>query len=308
MDKNIINLQLFADGGAAGGDGGAAAAAAGETGVQAPDAGVRNRKRRENPLANVQYGIQRTEQAESSQQAAEQGEDTGSFDSLIKGKYKAEFDAHVQNIIRQRFKQNADNEAELEGLRSLRDAVGKKFNVDANDIEGLTKAVNYDEAALEEEAISRGMSVENLKLIKELEEKNEQMTKREQKSIAEQRMQEHFNQLAQQADKAKALYPGFNLMQEMQNPEFARLTAPGVGIDVQRAYELVHMDEIKAQAAQQQAKAFANSIKANGARPTENGLNSEQAAATVKTDPRQLTPADRAEIKRRALRGEKVAF
>lgn len=308
MDKNIFNLQLFADGGAAGGDGGAAAAAAGETGVQAPDAGVRNRKKRENPLANVQYGIQRTEQAESSQQAAEQGEDTESFDSLIKGKYKAEFDAHVQNIIRQRFKQNADNEAELEGLRSLRDAVGKKFNVDASDIEGLTKAVSYDEAALEEEAISRGMSVENLKLIKELEEKNEQMAKREQKSIAEQRMQEHFNQLAQQADKAKALYPGFNLMQEMQNPEFARLTAPGVGIDVQRAYELVHMDEIKAQAAQQQAKAFANSIKANGARPTENGLNSEQAAATVKTDPRQLTPADRAEIKRRALRGEKVAF
>ena len=311
MDKYNINLQFFADGGAAGGDGGAAAATAGDTtGVQAPDAGVRkNSRKRENPLANVQYGKQQgTEQHAASAQepAADQGEET--FDSLIKGKYKADFDAHVQNIVRNRFKANAENEAQLEAYKPLMEALGKKFNVDPADIEGMTRAVSYDPEELEMEALQRGMSVDSLMTIKKLEAQNEKLTQQQNKSIAEQRMQAHFNQLAQDSEGLKAMYPNFDLMTEMQNPTFARLTAPGVGISVQQAYELVHMEEIKQQNAKQQALAYANSVRANGARPSENGLTGDQGAQTVKSDPNMLTSADRAEIKRRVMRGEKIAF
>lgn len=311
MEKYNINLQLFADGGAAGGDGGAAAAAGNgdATGVQAPDAGVqKNRRKRENPLANVQYGIQQQKSAPA-ETAAEQGTDTEeTFDSLIKGKFKADFDSHVQNIIRERFKSHQNDSAELEELRKLKAAVGKKFDVAEDNLAGMIEAVEYDEEALEVEAAQRGMTTDALKTVKRLENQNEQLKQREQKSIVEQRMQQHYNTLAQQGEAVKAMYPGFDLMQEMQNPTFARLTAPGVGIPVQQAYELVHLKEIQAQQAQQQAQAFAKSVKANGARPSENGLRGEQAASTVKTDPRQLTRADREEIKRRVARGERIVF
>ena len=312
MDKNIFNLQLFADGGAAGGDGGAAAAAAGETGTPAPDTGVR-KKRRENPLANVQYGIQQQTSAQpdaTAQQAAEQEEDNteDNFESLIKGKYKADFDSHVQGIIQQRFKKNAENEALLESYKPLMEAIGKKFNVDPTDVDGMLNAVSFDKEALEEEAIQRGMSIESLMTVKELERKSEKLNKLEQQSAAQQRMQAHFTQLSQQAEAAKATYPGFDLMAELNNPTFARLTAPGVGIDAKTAYELVHKDEIMAANAQAQAQKISKAIQANGARPAENGLNAGQSASTVKTDPRTLTRDDRAELRRRVARGEKVIF
>lgn len=311
MDNFNIVLQLFAEGG----DGGAAAAAGGDaTGVQAPDAGVRNnRRKRENPLANVQYGIGNqtsTQPDATAQQAAEQGKDNTeeSFESLIKGKYKSDFDSHVQNILQQRFKKNADNDALLESYKPLMEAIGKKFNVDPTDVDGMLNAVSFDEEALEEEAMQRGMSTESLKTVKELERKAEKLNKLEQQSAAQQRMQAHFTQLSQQAEAAKAMYPGFDLMAELNNPTFARLTAPGVGIDAKTAYEIVHKDEIMAANAQAQAQKISKAIQANGARPAENGLNAGQSASTVKTDPRTLTRADREEIKRRVARGEKVVF
>lgn len=310
MDKFNLDLQLFADGGAAGGDGGAAAAAAGDTGVQAPDAGGHKSRKRENPLANVQYGIQpgqTTEQVAPAGKAAEQGADDGdSFDSLIKGKYKADFDAHVQNIIRERFKNQQDNAAELEELRRLKTAVGKKFNVDEKDVSGLVRAVEYDEEALEEEAAQRGMTVETLKLVQNLEDLNADYARRERMSLIEQRNREHFNTLAQQAEALKSKYPDFDLIKELENERFLRMTAINGGFNVQQAYEAIHLDEILASNAQQQAQAYANSIRANGARPSENGLRSEQGMSQVKSDPRTWNKDDRAEVRRRVERGDKI--
>lgn len=321
MNKyDIFDLQLFGDGGAggaAGGDGGAAAGAGDATGVTAPAAGERSRKRRENPLANVQYGIQQQEAqpvAPAQQQAADTtGEDDGeSFDSLIKGKHKDAFNAKVQDIIRQRFKTNSENERQLEAMKPLLEALGKKHNIDPTDIDALMGAVSMDEDALEAEAMERNMSVESLRTVKQLEMQNERLRKNEERSIAEQRMQEHFNSLAQQAQNLRATYPDFDLMTELKNPAFARLTAPGVGIDVKTAYETVHLADIKAQgmqyAAQQTAQKMANAVRSNSMRPVENGLNGAQSASTVKSDPRNLSPADRKEIRRRVANGEKIVF
>ena len=321
MDNTYkFNLQLFADGGAggaSGGDGGAAAGADGATGVNVPAAGERKSRRRENPLAGVQYGIQQQnaqQVAPAQEDAANNGTDNGEddFESLIKGKHKAAFDAKVQDIIRNRFKTNSDNEKRLEEMQPLLEALGKRHNVDPTDIDALMSAVSMDDEALEAEAIERNMSVDTLKTVKQLEMQNERMRKNEERSAAEQRMQEHFNSLAQQAQNLKGMYPDFDLMTELKNPAFARLTAPGVGIDVKTAYETVHLADIKAQgmqyAAQQTAQKMANAVRSNSMRPVENGLTGTQSASTVKTDPRQLTRADREEIRRRVARGEKIVF
>ena len=50
-----------------------------------------------------------------------------------------------------------------------------------------------------------------------------------------------------------------------------------------------------------------NKIRAGGARPMENGVQ-DQSASLVKPDVSQLSKADRAEIIRRAERGEKIRF
>lgn len=322
MEKLYLDLQLFADGGAgaAGGDGGAAAGAGDATGVTAPDAGER-RQKRVNPLANVKYGVQpQQEQAqgevaaatEDAANTANQGDGKKSFKDLIKGEYKADADAWAQELIRNRFKQNGELEEKLNSMNPLLEMLGKKHNVDPTDIEQLTRIIGDDDSLYEEEAIQRGMSVETLKAVKQMERENEVLKQREQQSIADQRMREHFDSLARQADEAKQLYPGLDLMTEMQNPTFARLTAPGVGVDVRTAYEVVHRDEMRGAemqyGAQKSAERIANAVRANGMRPVENGMNSQQAPSQVKTDPRTLTSADREEIRRRVARGEKIAF
>lgn len=323
MEKLYLDLQLFADGGAgaAGGDGGAAAGAGTTTGVQAPDAGEQRQKKRVNPLANTRYGIQpQQEQAqgevavttEAAANTADQDNGKKSFEDLIKGEYKAEFDARVQEIIRNRFKQNGEMEEKLNSMNPLLEMLGKKHNVDPTDIEQLTRIIGDDDSLYEEEAMQRGMSVETLKAVKQMERENEQLKQREQQSIAEQRMHEHFDGLARQAEAVKQLYPSFDLMTEMQNPQFARLTAPGVNVDVRTAYEVVHNAEIQSAgmqvAAQKSAERVANAVRANGTRPMENGMNSQQTVSPVKADPRTLTKADLAEINRRVARGEKIAF
>lgn len=320
MQENIFDLQLFAEGGAgaAGGDGGAAAGAGDATGVTVPDAGVR-KQRRANPLANVRYGVQQ-ESAQDGGVATvdgaasnvDQAKDKKNFDDLIKGEYKADFDARVQEIIRRRFGQNNELEEKLNALNPLLEGLGKLHNVDPTDIQQLTNLVLDDDSLYEDEAMERGMSVEALKAVKQMERENETLRQREQQSIAETRMREHFDKLAKQADAAKEFYPGLDLMAEMQNPTFARLTAPGVGVDVRTAYEVVHRDQLRGAemqyAAQKSAERMANAVRANGMRPVENGMNSQQTASPVKTDPRTLTKADRAEIRRRVANGEKIVF
>jgi len=59
--------------------------------------------------------------------------------------------------------------------------------------------------------------------------------------------------------------------------------------------------------AQNVEQKLTNKIRANGARPTENGTSSQSSIA-VKSDVSQLTKADLAEINRRVSRGEKIRF
>lgn len=316
MDNINFNLQLFAEGG----DGGAAAGADGATGVTAPDAGEqRGRKRRENPLANVRYGRQPQEAPDTGVAAGDVGaansedSNTGSeptFDELVKGKYKQDFDARVQDIIRQRFKANTENEQKLTAMNPLMEMLGKMYNVDPTDIDAITNAVGNTDSLYEEEAAQRGMSVESLKTIKQLERERDQAVAQQNQTIQEQRMRQHFDGLAQQAEQVKQLYPDFDLLTEMNNPTFARLTAPNSGIDVRTAYEAVHRDELRGAemqfAAQRSAERVANAVRSNSARPVENGLSGQQGASVVKTDPRTFTNADRREIRDRVRRGEKI--
>ena len=310
--RNGLNV-MFGEGG----DGGAAAGAeAGPTGAEAPDAAEQPQRKRgkKNLLANVRYGVQQEQQPveETGSTDGEKQEAKRSFDDLIKGEYKADFDAHVQNIIQQRFKKNQETENRLTSLNPIMELLGKKYNVDPQDIEQLTKVMSDDDSLYEDEAIERGMSIESLKAIKRMERENEQLRQQNQMSMQQQMIREHLNSLGQQAEELKKIYPTFNLQAELQNPMFARLTSPNSGIDVRTAFEVVHRDELRGAemeyAAQRSAERVAASVRANRSRPAEGAMNGSQANSVVKSDPRTLTKEDRAEIRRRVRNGEKIVF
>lgn len=313
-----FSLHLFDDG-AAGAAAGAATSGEGATGVNegqgaAVPVNPNRRAKQQNPLANVVYGkpAPGTQQAEAAGQspAAEGAEQAPDLEKewaeLKKGKFKDFYGRDVQSTVQERFKNTKATEDKLAQLQSK---LAMRYNVDAEDFDSVLKALDGDVHAFEEEAIERGMSPESLKQLKELEAFKAHQDRVTEQQRQQDEFQRHLQTLVQQSDKVKAMFPGFDLRTELQNPTFARLTAPDVGISVMDAYQVVHRDEIQPMAmqvaVQKTQEKMSQAIQANASRPTENGL-SRSAALDVRDDPSKWSKADREEVKRRVRMGEKI--
>jgi hypothetical protein len=308
----FLNLQLFAEGAGDGGTG-----AEGATGATATAAvSQTNRKGvKSNPLADVKYGVQAEETTPAAEVEATPAptevvaDRNAKFEALIKGEYKDLYDQRVSDTVQKRLKGSKETVDKYNELAPTLEMLAKKYGVDASDIKALNKAIEEDDSYYEEEALEKGMSVEQLKSVKKMERENAELKK----AMEEQNRRDNANKLyaqwMEQEKSTKAVYPSFDLRTEMQNPKFLDLLRSN--IDVKTAFEVLHKDEIIPAAMQYTAKQveqkITNKIIANGARPTENG-NSSQGASLTKGNVSQLTPADRAEIARRVARGEKISF
>lgn len=298
-----LQLQLFADGA---GDTGAE----GTTGVTAPAAEVQMKGVKKNPLADVKYGIQDDAPAAKVQDKAEPVKDRNAeFEKLIKGEYKDLYDARMQKTVQDRLKNSKETVEKYNSLQPTLEILSKKYGVDVGDIEALNRAIEDDDAYFEEEALEKGVSVQQLKEIRRMERENADLKAQ----MAQQQTQENaakiYSKWLQQSDETKSIYPSFDLDTEMQNQAFVDLLR--AQIPVRTAYEVIHKDDIVSGAMQFTAKTveqkLANKIASNNARPSENGLNS-QGAALTKSDVSQLNKSDIKEIIRRVQRGEKIRF
>ena len=296
------SLQIFAegagDGGTAQGQGAMAEAASQQT------------KGAKNPLADVKYGIQEeAAPAAEVQKPTEAPDLNAEFEKLIKGQYKEQYDARVQDTIQKRLKSSKETVDKYNALTPTLELLASKYGVDANDIEALSKAISDDDAYYEQEALEKGMSVKQLKEIKKMERENADLRRQMQEAQRQENGKKLYAAWMTQAEDAKKVYPGFDLKTEMNNPKFLDLLKSN--IDVRTAYEVLHKDEIIPAAmqftAQTVEKKIAKSIASGASRPTENGMSS-QSAAVVKSDVSQLSKADRQEIIRRVQRGEKIRF
>ena len=304
MSKYLnLMLQLFAEGG----DGGTGAE--GTTGVT-ETAAVSQTRKATNPLANVKYGKQEevAPPPEEPKQTATPDRNA-EFEKLIKGEYKDLYDARMQNAIRGRLKATEDTVNRFNALTPTLELLAEKYGVDANDVEALNKAIEEDESFFQDEALEKGMTVQQLKEFRKMQRENADLKRQ----MSDQQTKERANMLyaswVDQGEKTKTVYPSFDLKAEMENPRFVDLLRNN--IDVRTAYEVLHKDEIIPAAMQFTAKTveqkLTNKIIAGGQRPTENGMNS-QGAAVVKSDVSQLSKADRQEIIRRVQRGERIRF
>ena len=305
MIRNL-NLQLFAEGGAGDGSG---------TGVTAPAAG--ETKGAKNPLANVVYGKQEEAPAAGEPEAKpEEGNaepSAESFDSLIKGKYKADFDKAVQDIVQKRLRGSKDMEASLNDrlnqMQPVFDELAHKYGVDGSNPEAILNAMRTDDGFLEKEAQEKGLSVQQLREIRKMELENEGLRRQMRERSDREQAERIYSKWMQDAEDLKEQFPDFDLETELANPQFQGLLR--ANIDVATAYQVIHKDELIPAAmqytAQQVQSKMANSVAANNARPRENGIGGSS-PVTVKTDVSKLTKADRAEIARRVARGERIVF
>ena len=298
----MLNLQLFAEGA---GDGGTAEG----QGVTEAAALPQTKGAKSNPLANVKYGIQEEAAPAAEVQQTATPDREAEIENLIKGEYKDQYDARVQDTIQKRLKGSKETVDKYNALTPTLELLAKKYGVDAADIEALNKAIQEDDSYYEEEALEKGLTVQQLKEIRKMERENADLKAKMKEAQRQEQGKKLYAAWMQQAEAAKMVYPSFDMKAEMNNPKFVDLLRSN--IDVRTAYEVLHKDEIIPAAMQFTAQAMeskiAKKIASNGARPTENGMSS-QSAAVVKSDVSQLSKADRAEIIRRVQRGEKIRF
>lgn len=153
------------------------------------------------------------------------------------------------------------------------------------------------------------MSTEQFKAFSQMKRENRRMKQALEQRQRQQGMEAQLQRWYSQAEEARAVYPELDMDRESRDPRF--LSMLKAGVPVQHAYEVLHMDTIKAQVAQDAARTSAqrvtDNVRARGARPAENGT-STGSGFLVKNDVSKLTKKDRAEIARRAARGEKIEF
>ena len=313
-----IDLQLFAEGGSSASAAGAEGSGTGAEGVTTADGmPATSARAKKNPLADVRYGIQ--ENAEDAQVADAQKtagqvsaeERAAKFEALIKGEYKDLYDAKMQDTIQKRLKGTKETVDRYNALAPTLEILAKKYGFDVNDLDvnELNKAIDEDDSFFAEEALEKGVSVEQLKKIRKMERENADLKRQ----MREQEVRENADRIyagwMEQSENLKQVYPNFELNAEMRNPKFVELLKSN--IDVRTAYEVLHKDDIIRGAMQFTADTvqtkLANNIIAGRNRPSENGIG-QTSPAVVKNDVSQLSRADREEIIRRVARGEKIRF
>lgn len=311
MNIKKLNFHLFDSNGGSGGSSGGPGAEASAFLDSLP--GGNKKAAASKPEAYVEYGKPSGNEVASQVGTDDtQPQDVGAeFAELIGkgGKYHDVYGQHVADAIQNRFKNNADYQAQIGSYNQALAPLFAKYGLDPGDIEGIGNAIANDmdiyTAAAEEEGISPEKYMEMLNL--KIQAKQGQMM-----SDAYQKQQERaqkYSQWEAESKQLKQAFPNFDLLRELNNEKFASLLDNGVS--VQDAFVVAHMNEIMngisretSQAAQQ---SIVQNIQQRAARPAENGVR-QNPAVVRKSDPSKLTKEDMDEIFRRVQNGEKFSF
>ena len=200
------------------------------------------------------------------------------FRALIQGPYKKDYDRQVQTIVRERLKNCARSE---QVLKSLSPALQKTFGVDA--------------AQLTPEQAERLAACSPEGRVPATPEQREEA------------MRQGYEALREQFAAVREAYPGAQLHEELESPMFMRLVMRGV--DARSAYELTHLQELRAGAmaygARRAREELTAAMQAGYLRPRESGM-APAAFGAFAESPEHWSRQTREELKARARRGETV--
>lgn len=231
------------------------------------------------------------------------------FESLIKGKYKADFDKKMQAAIKRRVGDLNALRGENAKMREALQIAQQRYGTADGDWDALTNALAEDDAYLEKEAYEKGIDKDTLRTMKRMERENAELKRNQAELERQAREEQEYQKLLQQHEQVTKIYPSFNIDVEIANPQFESLVRNG--IDLKTAYEVVHHNEILPQAmkfASDKAREdVAKTIASGQQRPSE--LAASQNGSSVEhIDVRSLTKEQRAELNRRALAGERIVL
>ena len=228
--------------------------------------------------------------------------------SKFKTDFKDLFDAEIKGILNDRFKKSKETEKQLKAFSTVGQRLSEKYGVDGNNPEEILKALDEDDSFYEEEAMEKGMPVDELKKSKALLRENNALKEEMAERNRQETIDKQVSEWMRQAQEAQKIYPQLNFESELKNERFRSLLQTP-GITVRDVYEIVHRDEIMpayTQFVEQKAqKAVADSVRANGQRPKENALNNS-APAKTKSDPSTWSKEELEDVSRRVQRGEKI--
>lgn len=343
---DVVDLQLFAEGAAASGSAAAGGDAAGEgtaeiTGPELRPAQERLAKRsrpgravKATPAPSADGGADagtptkgepsaeettgEVQQQEEPKQA-DPAQKRRAFGQLMQGEYAAEFEEAMQRAAQLAVQSVQENPA----VKGLLEALGEAYGIDAGNaenLEALTESVKSGKVKNDEYyetlAAERGISVKTAreldKMEGELQRANAEKQRAEQMRLAAEHQQRAAAVRAQweaEAAQLKEKYPAFELDEVLNNPSVADMIRRGIGLEA--AYRAAYFDQLMtestARTAKQVEQGVAARIQQRAQRPAENGAH-PGAAAETKVDVAHMTAKQRAELAKRARRGERIVL
>lgn len=233
------------------------------------------------------------------------------FEELIKGKYKQQYERKFQSNFEKRAKNLRKNSEMYEKAAPILQALSIRHNVSADDIDGIAAAVEKDNSYYEDAAYAAGMTPDEYRAKLAADRETAELREFKQKAEQAEQRRAQFDAWVQQAEALKATYPDFDFSNEIRsNPAFVELL--NHGLNVEAAFKTANFDRLVngavVQASTAAKDAVANSVKANGMRPVENGLSGQTPSANKGVDINKMTLADINSLFERAGRGEKITL
>ena len=140
--------------------------------------------------------------------------------------YRSEYDRQVQGIVKKRLRDRQGNEERLKRLDAAMDELCKSFGMER----------------------SQGQEADPAALVETIRRERAQRSGEAERRAAQARQQ--LERLHQQEEALRRRVPDFDLVRELKNPAFLRLTAPHTGLSLEEAYYAVHHRELGQRLAQ----------------------------------------------------------
>lgn len=219
-----------------------------------------------------------------------------SFDDLIRGEYKQEYGKRVEAVVKKRLRDHLETKQKLKEASDALDDIRAELGVTSSDPREILNALRgrADNDAVQVEA------------------QGADPKKEEGRDTAGDSplLSRAFSMLAMSVEQAKEYFPSFDAVNELRDPFFLGLVKL-CGGDMKRAYEMKYHDMILTSlighATRTAKQQLAQSVSAAGQRPPEGAAQGESAVSFI-TDPKSLSKTQRAEIKRRVRKGERVIW
>ena len=348
MVDGKMNLQLFAEGGGDGGaagDGAEAAPAVQAPELRPAQERLAKRSRpgravkaelpqsaaptapsEREPVSSADADPQTEKESAPGEEKPEQepkptdpAEKRKAFGQLMQGEYAAEFEEALQRASEMAVQNVLDNPA----VKGLMDALGEAYGIDvqsADNLAALTEAVKNGKVKNDEYyetlAAERGISVKTAREMDRMESELQRANAEKQRAEQIRQAAEHQQRAAAvraqweaEAAQLKVKYPAFELDEVLNNPSVADMIRRGIGLEA--AYRAAYFDQLMeastARTAQQVEQGVAARIQQRAQRPAENGAH-PGGAAEMKVDVAHMPAKQRAELAKRARRGERIVL